>query len=88
MNAEQKQHMAHELGQWNAAMKSSCSVSDLLAISVAMATGAAGNVLTWTGSICLTVAPKTEYIDGIGYVDLEGEFISSTGSAALTLTQS
>lgn len=64
------------------------SSSDLLAISVAMATGAAGNVLTWTGSICLTVEPKTEYIDGIGYVDLEGEFISSTGSAALTLTQS
>ena len=36
MNAEQKQRMAHELGQWNAAMKSSCSVSDLLAISTRM----------------------------------------------------
>ena len=37
MNAEQKQRMAHELGQWNAAMKSSCSVTDLLAISTRMA---------------------------------------------------
>lgn len=37
MNNEQKQRMTHELGQWNAAMKSSCSVSDLLAISTRMA---------------------------------------------------
>ena len=37
MNEEQKQRMTHELGQWNAAMKSSCSVSDLLAISTRMA---------------------------------------------------
>jgi len=37
MNAEQKQHMAHELGQWNAAMKSACSVGNLLAISTRMA---------------------------------------------------
>ena len=37
MNAEQKQRMAHELGQWNAAMKSACSVANLLAISTRMA---------------------------------------------------
>ena len=37
MNAEQKKRMAHDLGQWNAAMKSSCIVSDLLAISTRMA---------------------------------------------------
>lgn len=37
MNEEQKQRMTHELGQWNAAMKSSCSASDLLAISTRMA---------------------------------------------------
>lgn len=37
MSEEQKQRMTHELGQWNAAMKSSCSVSDLLAISTRMA---------------------------------------------------
>jgi len=37
MNAEQKQRMAHELGRWNAAMKSACSVTDLLAISTRMA---------------------------------------------------
>lgn len=37
MNNEHKQRMTHELGQWNAAMKSSCSVSDLLAISTRMA---------------------------------------------------
>lgn len=61
---------------------------DLLAISCAMASGTAGNVLTWTGTITLGKTPEVTYVDGIGYRSIEGEFVATGASAALTLTQS
>lgn len=64
------------------------SEADLLAVSLLMSTGAAGRVLTWTGTICLTKKPEVTYQDGIGYLNVEGEFITTSGAAALTLTQS
>lgn len=64
------------------------AAGDLLAVSLQMSAGSAGNVLTWTGSICLTEQPSIEYLDGLGYVSLAGEFVTSSASAALTLVQS
>jgi hypothetical protein len=61
---------------------------DLMAVSIVMATGTAGNVLTWTGSINLVNKPTVTYVDGIGYVSIEGEFVTTSAAAALTLTQS
>lgn len=64
------------------------AAADLLAVSAVMASGTAGNVLTWTGSITLTKMPEVTYVDGIGYRNVEGEFVTTSASAALTLTQS
>ena len=59
-----------------------------LAVSLQMSKGAAGNVLTWTGSIALIEQPTIEYMDGVGYVTLVGEFVSDDADPCLTLTQS
>lgn len=64
------------------------AADDLLTVSCVMSSGSAGNVLTWTGTICLTKTPEVTYVDGIGYRSIEGEFITTSASAALTLTQS
>lgn len=56
---------------------------DIVAVSLPVSSGTAGNVLTFTGSMALTSDPTTTYVDGIGYVSLEGEFTSE-----LVLTQS
>ena len=59
------------------------------AISFPMSAGAAGNVLTWTGTACLVEDPgPVEYRDGLGYRPLVFELIQTAGTAALTLTQS
>lgn len=63
------------------------SVGDVIAVSVPMSAGSAGNVLTWTGNISLTEQPTIEYLDGLGYVSLVGEFITTSASAALSLAQ-
>lgn len=63
------------------------AAADLLAVSLQMSAGAAGNVLTWTGTINLTEQPTITYVGGIGYVQLAGEFVSASDSASLTLTQ-
>ena len=70
MNEEQKQRMTHELGQWNAAMKSSCSVSDLLAISTRMAALLQG--LDADGNVTLTDGEETYAfpVKSAGYVKL------------------
>lgn len=59
------------------------AVGDLLTVSLPISTGTAGNVLTFAGTMCLTAEPTVTYVDGIGYVTLEGEFTTT-----LTLTQS
>lgn len=59
------------------------AAGDILAVTLVMASGAAGNVLTWTGNITLTAKPEVTYVDGLGYLNVEGEFTS-----VLTLTQS
>lgn len=59
-----------------------------LAVSLQMSKGAAGNVLTWTGSIALIEQPTIEYMDGVGYVTVVGEFVSDDADPCLTLTQS
>lgn len=64
------------------------STGDVLAVSVVMSTGTAGNVLTWTGSITLSKQPAITYVEGIGYWQVEGEFFTTGAGAALTLTQS
>jgi len=63
-------------------------VGDLLAVSVPMSAGAAGNVLTWTGTICLVEQPEIKYLDSLGYISLVGEFTTASASAALSLVQS
>lgn len=64
------------------------AAGDLLAVSCVMSSGAAGNVLTWTGNISMTKIPEVTYVDGIGYRNVEGEFVTASSAAALTLTQS
>ncbi len=64
------------------------ATADVVAASVVMASGTAGNVLTWTGNIALVEEPVVEYRDGIGYRTIVGEFITTGAGAALTLTQS
>ena len=64
------------------------AAGDLLAVSIVMSSGAAGNVLTWTGNINLVSKPAVTYVDGLGYVSIEGEFVTTSSAAALTLTQS
>jgi hypothetical protein len=64
------------------------AAGDLLAVSLKMANGSIGSVLTWTGNISLTTQPAVTYVDGIGYIQLEGEFVTIGAAAALTLTQS
>lgn len=63
------------------------SSSDVLAFSAVMATGTTGNVLTWTGNVALTDVPVVEFRDGNGYRTLVGEFVATSTSAVLTLTQ-
>lgn len=62
--------------------------ADAVAVSLVMSSGTAGSVLTWTGTFHLVEQPEVEYIEGIGYRTLVGEFITTGASAALTLTQS
>lgn len=64
------------------------SSGDLLAVSAQMAKGAAGSVLTWTGSIALMEDPNPEFTDGIGYIPVSGEFVATGTGAICTLTQS
>lgn len=64
------------------------AAADVVAVSAVMASGTAGNVLTWTGNIALVESPEVEYRDGIGYRTIVGEFITTGAGAALTLTQS
>lgn len=64
------------------------ATADVVAVSAVMASGTAGNVLTWTGNIALVESPEVEYRDGIGYRTIVGEFITTGAGAALTLTQS
>lgn len=63
------------------------ATGDVIAVSCVMSSGTAGSVSTWTGNLCLTEQPETEYIEGIGYRTVVGEFISTGAAAALTLTQ-
>lgn len=64
------------------------ATGDVVAVSLVMSSGTVGNVLTWTGNLCVTEQPKVEYRDGIGYRNIVGEFVTGSDSAALTLTQS
>ena len=64
------------------------AVGDVVAVSCVMSSGTAGSVLTWTGNLCIVEQPEVEYIEGIGYRTIVGEFITTGASAALTLTQS
>lgn len=64
------------------------AAGDIIAVSVPMSAGSAGNVLTWTGNVSLSEQPAIEYLDGLGYVSLVGEFITTSASAALSLAQS
>lgn len=64
------------------------AAADALDVSFQMSTGAAGNVLTWSGTIALTDDLDPEFRDGNGYVPLVGEFVATTTGAVLTLTQS
>ena len=59
-----------------------------MAVSLVMSSGSAGSVLTWTGTAHLGEEPEGEYIEGIGYRNIVGEFITTGAGAALTLTQS
>jgi len=72
---------------WRGAFRNDAT-GDRLAITLQMSAGAAGNVLTWTGTMHLIEQPTTEDVEGIGYVSISGEFDTSSASAALTLTQS
>lgn len=72
---------------WRGAYRNDAT-GDRLAITLQMSAGAAGNVLTWTGTMHLIEQPTIEDVDGIGYVSISGEFDTSSASAALTLTQS
>jgi hypothetical protein len=72
---------------WRGLFRNDAS-GDVVAVSLVMATGTAGNVLTWTGNIHLVEQPEVVYREGIGYRTLVGEFITTGASAALTLTQS
>lgn len=62
--------------------------TDVLDISCQMSTGAAGNVLTWIGTIGLMEDAATEFREGNGFVNISGEFVATTAGAILTLTQS
>ena len=62
--------------------------ADLLDVSAQMSTGAAGNVLTWSGTMALMEDVEKTYIEGNGYLVLSGEFVATTLNAVLTLTQS
>lgn len=63
------------------------AVGDVIAVSVPMSAGPAGNVLIWTGNVSLSEQPTIEYLDGLGYVSLVGEFITTSAAAALSLAQ-
>jgi hypothetical protein len=71
---------------WRGLFRNDAS-GDVVAVSLVMATGTAGNVLTWTGNLHLVEQPEIVYEEGIGYRNLVGEFITTGASAALTLTQ-
>lgn len=60
---------------------------DVLALSLQMSTGSAGNVLTWAGNIALVEKPDPVYRDGNGYRTIVGEFIANGSNAVATLTQ-
>lgn len=64
------------------------AVGDIIAVSMAISQGTAGNVLTFTGNVTLSAQPTITYVEGIGYWQIEGEFITTGAAAALTLTQS
>jgi len=64
------------------------ATGDAVAVSLVMSSGSAGSVLTWTGTVHLVEQPEVEYIEGIGYRNIVGEFITTGATAALTLTQS
>lgn len=64
------------------------AAGDLLAITVVMGSGAAGYTQTWTGTITLSKQPVVTYVEGIGYWQVEGEFMTASSAAALTYTQS
>lgn len=63
------------------------ATADAVSVSLVMSSGTAGNVLTWTGTVHLVEQPEVEYIEGVGYRNIVGEFITTGASAALTLTQ-
>lgn len=72
---------------WRGAYRNDAT-GDRLAVALQMSAGSAGSVLTWTGTMHLIEQPTIEYVEGIGYVSLSGEFDTSSASAALILTQS
>ncbi len=67
---------------WQAKFRNN-DVGDLLVVHAPMSAGSAGNVLSWDGTICLTDQPDVDYLDGLGYAAVTGEFITN-----LTLVQS